>query len=106
MKKIRKAFVMAVSPGFEAEYKKRHDEIWPELTETLKKFGASNYSIYLHPETRQLFAYVEIQSEELWQGLAATEVCRRWWKYMSDIMPSRIDHSPVDIPLAEMFHLQ
>ncbi|NCB61186.1 MAG: L-rhamnose mutarotase, partial [Gammaproteobacteria bacterium] len=51
---IRKAFLMSVNPNAHAEYKKRHDEIWPELADTLKKHGAHNYNIFLNPETSQL----------------------------------------------------
>ncbi len=64
----------------------RHNPIWPELEKVLKDHGVSNYSIFLHPETRQLFGYAEIESEEQWASIASTEVCQRWWKHMSDIM--------------------
>jgi L-rhamnose mutarotase len=63
------------------------------------------YSIFLHPETRQLFGYAEIESEERWEAIAATEVCRRWWTFMSDVMPSKPDASPVSVPLLEVFRL-
>ena len=56
---IRKAFVMSVNPGAEGEYESRHRPIWPELEKTLLNHGVRTYSIFLHPETRQLFAYVE-----------------------------------------------
>ena len=102
---IRKAFVMRVRPGQEAEYEKRHTPIWPELEETLRAHGVSNYSIFLDPETRNLFAYAEIEDEARWEAIAQTEVCQRWWKHMSDIMPSNADHSPVSAPLREVFHI-
>lgn len=102
---IRKAFVMSVNPGQEAEYARRHQPIWDELAAVLKSHGGRNYSIFLHPETRQLFGYVEIESEERWAAVAQTEVCQRWWKFMGDIMPSNPDHSPVALSLKEVFHL-
>lgn len=102
---IRKAFVMSVHPGQEAEYARRHQPIWEELAAVLKAHGAHNYSIFLHPETRQLFAYVEIEDEARWNAIASTEVCRRWWKHMGDLMPSNPDHSPVATGLKEVFHL-
>ncbi len=102
---IRKAFVMSVNPGAEAEYARRHQPIWDELAAVLKEHGVSNYSIFLHPETRQLFGYAEIESEERWEAIAATEVCRRWWKFMSDVMPSNPDSSPVSVPMVEVFRL-
>jgi L-rhamnose mutarotase len=104
--KIRKAFVMSVHQGCEPEYETRHNPIWPELEIILRKHGVSNYSIFLHPETRQLFGYVEIESEERWTAIADSEICRKWWLYMADIMPVNTDNSPVYLPLKEVFHLQ
>jgi len=102
---IRKAFVMSVNSGQEAEYERRHRPVWAEMEQTLKSHGVSNYSIYLHPETRQLFGYVEIEDEARWNAIAETPVCRKWWAYMKDIMPSNPDNSPVSLELKEVFHL-
>ena len=106
MKKIRKAFVMSVHAGKEEEYENRHSPVWPELEAVLKKHGAHNYSIFLHAETHQLFAYVEIENEAQWQAIAQTPVCQKWWQHMSDIMPSNPTHSPKSAPLREVFHLE
>jgi L-rhamnose mutarotase len=103
--KTRKAFVMSVNAGAEEEYEKRHNPIWPELEKVLKDHGVSNYSIHLHTETRQLFGYAEIESEEQWASIASTEACQRWWKHMSDIMAYHPDHTPVSLGLKEVFHL-
>ena len=102
---IRKAFVMSVNAGAEEEYERRHRPIWDELAEVLKAHGVHNYSIFLHPETRQLFGYAEIESEERWAAIASTDVCQRWWKHMADVMPANPDSSPVSAPLREVFHL-
>ena len=102
---IRKAFVMSVNEGSEEEYEKRHNPIWTDLEAVLKEHGVHNYSIFLHPETRQLFAYAEIEDEARWSAIAATEPCRRWWKHMGDVMPSNPDNSPVSLDLREVFHL-
>ena len=103
---IRRAFRMSINPGEEAEYERRHRPIWGELEETLLAHGVETYSIYLDPATRDLFAYVEFDSEERWNAVASTDVCRRWWAYMRDIMPSNPDHSPIAASLAEVFHLE
>ena len=103
---IRRAFRMSINPGEEAEYERRHRPIWRELEETLLAHGVDTYSIYLDPATRDLFAYVEFDSEERWNAVASTEVCRRWWAYMHDIMPSNPDHSPIASSLTEVFHLE
>jgi L-rhamnose mutarotase len=102
---IRKAFVMSVEPGREAEYARRHQPIWTGLADVLKAHGVHNYSIFLHEETRQLFAYVEIEDEARWSAIAQTEVCRRWWQHMREIMPSNPDNSPISRELKEVFHL-
>ena len=102
---LRKAFVMSVHPGHEQEYERRHQPIWKELEDTLKSHGVHNYSIFLHPQTRQLFGYVEIEDEAKWAAIAKTDVCQRWWKYMGDLMPSNPDNSPVAAELREVFHI-
>jgi L-rhamnose mutarotase len=102
---IRKAFVMSVHPGHEQEYERRHQPIWPELEKVLKDHGVHNYSIFLHPDTRQLFAYAEIEDETRWNAIAATPECQRWWKHMGDVMPSNPNHSPVATDLREVFHI-
>lgn len=102
---IRQAFVMSVHPGQEAEYERRHRPIWPELEAVLKAHGVHNYSIFLLPETRQLFAYAEIEDEARWQAIARTPECARWWRYMGEVMPANADDSPVSAPLREVFHL-
>ena len=102
---IRKAFVMSVNRGFEAEYQRRHNPIWPELEAVLKEHGVLSYSIFLHAETRQLFAYAEIHEEAQWKAIAATPVCRRWWASMRELMPANPDNSPVSIELKEVFHI-
>jgi L-rhamnose mutarotase len=102
---IRKAFVMQLHPGQVEEYRRRHEAIWPELERTLQDADVRAYSIFLHPTTLQLFAYAEIASEEKWAAVAETEVCRRWWAYMQDIMETNPDSSPASIPLEEVFQL-
>lgn len=102
---IRKAFVMSVNAGQEAEYARRHQPIWQELQDVLKAHGVHNYSIFLHPDTRQLFGYAEIEDEGRWIAIAQTDVCQRWWKFMGEVMPSHPDHSPVSQSLKEVFHL-
>jgi L-rhamnose mutarotase len=103
MKRI--AFVMSVHPAQAAEYERRHTPIWPELAETLKAHGVREYSIFHDGVSHQLFAYAVIESEERWAAIATTDVCRRWWRHMSDVMPSNPDSSPASHDLREVFHL-
>jgi len=103
---LRKAFKMSVHPDRHEEYARRHNPIWQELRDALVAHGVRSYSIYLDPETSELFAYAEIESEERWQAIAGTEVCRRWWRHMRELMPSNPDDSPVAGELREVFHLE
>lgn len=103
---IRKAFKMQVFPEHVEEYINRHNPIWPELKSVLKKHGAHNYNIFLDKETSYLFAYVEIESEELWDKIASTEVCQKWWKHMKLLMETNTDDSPVSIEMQQVFHLK
>jgi len=102
---IRKAFVMSVNAGQEAEYQRRHSPIWADLAAELKSHGVHNYSIFLDPQTLQLFGYIELESEQRWKQVAQADACQRWWKFMSDIMPSHPDNSPISRELKEVFHL-
>lgn len=102
---LRIASKMKLRKGFEAEYKKRHDEIWPELKILLKETGISDYSIFLDEETNDLFAYFTIGDEKKLNDLANQPVMKKWWDYMKDIMETNDDNSPVSIPLMEVFYL-
>jgi L-rhamnose mutarotase len=103
---MRKAFRMRVAPDQHEEYARRHNPIWADLEATLLAHGVHTYTIFLDPETSDLFAYVEVEDEERWQAIAATDVCQRWWGHMRDIMPSNPDNSPVSRELRDLFHIQ
>lgn len=102
----RVAFKMILNEGQKQEYIRRHDEIWPELKDLLKEAGISEYSIFLDEETSTLFAFQKVNGDGGSQDLGKTEVVQRWWKYMSDIMKTNPDSSPVTIPLEEVFYLE
>jgi L-rhamnose mutarotase len=102
---VRKGFVMQLHPGQEAEYERRHNPIWPELEKVLKEHGVTNYSIFLHPGTRQLFGYAELEDEGRWNAIAQTGICRQWWAHMSPLMATNPDQSPMAVALKEVFHL-
>lgn len=99
------AFRMFLNPGCEAEYQRRHDEIWPELVTLLKAAGISDYSIYLDAEHLVLFAVLRRSPGHTMDRLPEHPVMQRWWAHMADIMRSHPDGSPVVEPLPCMFHL-
>src|SRR5262245_38319534 len=102
---IRKAFRMSVHRGAEQEYERRHNPIWQELTDALVAHGVQKYSIFLDASSGDLFAYAEIADEAQRQAIAQTDVCRRWWRYMRELMPTNTDNSPVSTTLTEVFRL-
>lgn len=100
-----KGFKMKLYPGMEAEYERRHNLLWPEMKEMIHAHGGRNYSIFLDRETLTLFGCIEIEDPDLWQAGADTEINRRWWDYMADIMETNPDNSPVCGDLHMVFHL-
>jgi L-rhamnose mutarotase len=106
METKRFGFKMKLNPGFREEYRKRHNEIWPELVRLLKDEGIGNYSIFLDEETNTLFAYQEQSGHSSSQDLGQTEIVKKWWKYMADIMETNPDNSPVTIPLDQVFFME
>lgn len=96
---------MKLKPGYEEEYKKRHDKIWPEMVKVLEEVGITDYSIYLDKETGTLFAFQKLKDHNLSEKLPENLVVKKWWDYMSDIMETNLDKSPVSIPLNEVFHM-
>lgn len=101
----RNAFRMKLKPGYEAEYKKRHDEIWPELEKLLSESGISDYSIYLDEETLILFAVQTLADDFDEAAIPAHPIVQKWWAYMADIMETNPDNSPIVKPLKEVFHM-
>lgn len=101
----RIAFRMNLNPGQAAEYRKRHDEIPPELSQALKDAGVSDYTIWLDPETGHLFATLLRTEEHTMDVLPETEVVKRWWAFMADIMETNPDNSPAQVQLQPMFEL-
>jgi len=100
------AFKMKLFKGFEEEYKRRHDNIWPELKELLDDAGISDYYIFLDEETSILFAVMKITDRKNLDALPHYEVMKRWWAQMKDIMETNEDDSPVSVPLTKVFHLK
>lgn len=101
----RSAFKMKLKAGFEEEYKKRHDEIWPELQSLLSDAGIHDYSIFLDEETLTLFAFQKVKEGGETVDLPQHPVVKKWWAYMADIMETNPDNSPVASPLKEVFHM-
>ncbi|MFV0520913.1 MAG: L-rhamnose mutarotase [Mangrovibacterium sp.] len=102
----RQAFKMYLKPGCEAEYEKRHREIWPELRQLLKDIGIYDYSIFWDRETNLLIGCQKVDGNESSQDLGNNPIVQKWWEYMADIMETNQDFSPISIPLDEVFYME
>jgi L-rhamnose mutarotase len=99
------AFKMHLNPGQEAEYKRRHDEIWPELVALLREAGVTDYSIHLDPETHILFGVLWRTTPHGMAALPDHPVMKKWWAHMADLMAVKPDNEPVAVPLIPVFHM-
>ena len=99
------AFRMNLFPGKAAEYRKRHDEIFPELRQALKDAGVSEYSIWLDAESGHLFGVLTRTDDHGMDKLPDAEIVKRWWAHMADIMATDADNVPVQIPMKKVFYL-
>ncbi len=102
---VRHAFKMKLFEGMAEEYEKRHNALWPEMKDMIHEYGGKNYSIFLDKETNVLYGYIELEDMDRWNESANTEICRKWWHFMSDIMDTNPDESPVSVAFDEVFHL-
>lgn len=94
-----------LKPGCQAQYKLRHDHLWPELRDLLKSSGVRSYSIFLDSETHALFSYMEVPENNKIDELPGQVIMQKWWDSMKDLMECNEDHSPKSWPLQEMFFL-
>src|SRR4030042_4449858 len=102
----RASFKMKLKPGYEEEYKRRHDKIWPELVKELENAGVFDYSIYLDKETNILFAFQKLKDDNKADKLPESPIVKKWWAYIADIMETNPDNSPVCTDLTEVFHME
>lgn len=101
----RYVFRMRLNPGMEAEYTRRHVEIWPELVALLKEAGISDYAIDLDPETNLLIGSMTRSIDHKMDSMSDHPVMRKWWDHMADIMETNADNAPVVVPLKRVFYM-
>jgi L-rhamnose mutarotase len=101
----RFVFRMRLNPGMEAEYQRRHDEIWPELADLLHDAGVSDYSIHFDAETNLLIGILIRTDDHKMDDLPTHPIMQKWWAHMADIMESRPDNEPVAVALPRVFHM-
>jgi L-rhamnose mutarotase len=101
----RLCFTFEIYPGQEAEYKRRHDEIWPELVEAIQTSGFRNYSLFRRDQ--QIVAYVECDPDvaTAFEALSAYEANDRWSEWFKDVIVSLTDADGKLITLDEVWHL-
>ncbi len=101
----RICFLMEITPGREAEYQRRHDEIWPELVDALRSAGVRNYTLFRRGT--QVIAYAECHPDAAtaFGAVGATEVNARWSRWFADVLA---EHTAADgslIEASEVWHL-
>jgi L-rhamnose mutarotase len=101
----RLGFKMKLHAGQAEEYKRRHDELWPELGQLLKDSTVSDYSIFLDEETNILFGTLKVEDLEKFNQIPQNPITKRWWEYMADVMDTNPDNSPVGVDLKDVFYL-
>jgi L-rhamnose mutarotase len=101
----RTCFTFEIYPGMEAEYKKRHDEIWPELVAAIQESGFRNYSLFRRDQ--QIVAYVECHPDvaSAFAKLAGYESTARWGEWFEDVIVSLTDANGELMTLEEVWHL-
>jgi len=99
------AFRMQLKAGSEAEYQRRHDELWPELAALLRETGVSDYSIFLDEQTLNLFGVLKLAEPNSLAALPNNPLMRKWWTYMADLMETNPDKSPKVVDLRPVFYL-
>jgi len=100
------AFRMTLKPGCAAEYKRRHDALWPELATLLHEAGVRDYSIFLDEESLALFAVLRRPADHRMNDLPSHPVMKRWWAHMAELMEVEPSLAPRVVALAPMFHLE
>ena len=104
----RVGFTFKIKPELKDDYKKAHDEIWPEFTKVINDYGMHNYSIYFRKDGT-LFAYMEVEGnfEKHMGKLSKLEINEKWQKYMDKyfVKEDRSKLGPETEMLEEVFHL-
>ncbi len=103
---VNYAFRMQLKPGAMDEYRRRHDDLWPELADALREAGVYDYSIFLDEQTLSLFAVLKLRDDHKRDSLPEQPVMRRWWDYMAPLMEVLPDNRPVEWPLVPVFHFE
>ena len=101
---IRRAFTMQLKPGGLEEYRRQHDEIWPELVAEIERSGIGQITIF--EADPMLVLYSEIRDPDAWDRLWASEVHGRWGAIMNELMAVDTTGAPMADELREVFHLE
>ena len=101
----RVGFTMRLLPGQEAEYRRRHAAVWPEMLDALRSAGARDYSIYIDGD--RLFAYLVVGDFDAFRAsMAASAVNDRWQAEMASLIDPLTDPATgFHQRLEEIFHL-
>ena len=103
----RVAYVFKIKPELKNEYKRIHDEIWPELKKAIRDCGQRNYSLFFRKDGT-IFAYLETDDFESGnEKLNNMDISIRWEKMMDKYFVKDDDTAlgPEMEILEEVWHL-
>jgi L-rhamnose mutarotase len=80
---------LEIRPGTEAEYARRHDEIWPEMVAAIRSSGISELRIFRHDRSISIYAVCRPDAETAFARLGQTDVNERWNQHMADVLVDR-----------------
>lgn len=100
---MKKAFRMKLNEGSVEQYKKNHENVYPQLEKLFLKAGVKEYTIWFDEETNYLFAYLDVENIEAWNEIPSSDICKKWWEFMAPIMATNEDNSPVSVDLKNVY---
>lgn len=100
------AFRMKLRAGQVDDYERRHANIFPEMAAALLEAGVRDYSIWHDAVTDELFAVMTIEDPGALAAVRQSEIARRWWGHMADIMETHPCGAPVQTPMRRVFRLE
>lgn len=101
----RFCFTFTIKPGAEVEYKRRHDEIWPEMIQALKDAGITNYTLFRRGLDIIAYAECHPDAKTAFGKVAETEVDARWSEWFGDVIERRFDETGEPMTAEEVWHL-
>ena len=100
----RCCFHFSIRPGTEAEYQRRHDDLWPELAAAITEAGFTNYTLFRTGTSITAYCECVPTAAAAFARLGATDVNARWAAYFADIIVDLYDEHGTVALAREVWH--